>query len=87
MTPDCCSCASAERLRRPAGVSEQGLLGTGGRDHTHEALRTPGPAQHLHPGVRLCGLDQEGHGDGVAAPQRRFMFNFYMLLLNTVITR
>lgn len=67
MTPDCCCCASAEGLRRPAGVSEQRLLGTGGRDHSHAALRTPGAAQHLHPGVRLCGLDQEGPGDGVEA--------------------
>lgn len=54
-------------------MSEQRLLGTGGRDHSHAALRTPGAAQHLHPGVRLCGLDQEGHGDGVEArPQRLF---------------
>lgn len=51
-------------------MSEQRLLGTGGRDHSHAALRTPGAAQHLHPGVRLCGLDQEGHGDGVEARRR-----------------
>lgn len=67
MTPECCCCASAERLRRPSGVSEQGLLGTRGRDHPHEALRTPGAAQHLHPRLRLRGLDQEGHGDGLEA--------------------
>lgn len=65
MTPECCSCVSAERLRRPSGVSEQGLLGTWGCDHSHEALWTPGPAKHLHPGVCLCRLDQEGHGDGL----------------------
>lgn len=56
---------SAERLRRPSGVSEQGLLGTRGCDHPHEALRTPGAAQHLHPSLCLRGLDQEGHGDVV----------------------
>ena len=65
MSPECCACASAERLRRPSGVSEQWLLGAGGCDHPHEALWTPGPAQHLHPGLRLRGLDQEGHGDGL----------------------
>lgn len=65
MTPECCSCASAERLRRPVGVSEQGLLGTGGCDLSHEALRTPRTAQHLHPRLRLRGLDQEGNGDGL----------------------
>lgn len=65
MTPECCSCVSAERLRRPSGMSEQGLLGTRGCDHPHEALRTPGAAQHLHQGLCLCGLDQEGHGDGL----------------------
>ncbi len=65
MTPECCSCVSAERLRRPSGVSEQGLLGTRGCDHPHEALRTPGAAQHLHPCLCVCGLDQEGHGDGL----------------------
>lgn len=83
MTPDCCSCASAERLRRPSGVSEQGLLGTRGCHHTHEALRTPGAAQHFHSGVRLCGLDQEGHGDGVEAPLH---VQLHMFILNTVIT-
>lgn len=65
MTPECCSCVSAERLRRPSGVSEQGLLGTRGCDYPHEALRTPGAAQHLHPCLCLRGLDQEGHGDGL----------------------
>lgn len=65
MTPECCACVSAERLRRPSGVSEHGLLGTWGCDHSHEALRTRGAAKHLHPGVCLCGLDQEGHGDGL----------------------
>lgn len=70
MTPQCCSCVSAERLRRPSGVSEQGLLGTRGCDHPHEALRTPGAAQHLHPCVYVRGLDQEGHGDGVETANR-----------------
>lgn len=65
MTPECCACVSAERLRRPSGVSEHGLLGTWGCDHSHEALWTRGAAKHLHPGVCLCGLDQEGHGDGL----------------------
>lgn len=65
MTAECCSCVSAERLRRTSGVSEQRLLGTGGSDHPHEALRTPRAAQHLHPSVCLRGLDQEGHGDGL----------------------
>lgn len=65
MTPECCSCVSAERLRRPSGVSEQGLLGTRGCDYSHEALWTPGTAQHLYPRVSVRGLDQEGHGDGV----------------------
>lgn len=65
MTPECCSCVSAERLRRPVGVSEQGLLGTRGCDHPHEALRTRWAAQHLHPRLCLRGLDQEGYGDGL----------------------
>lgn len=67
MTPECCFCVSTERLWRPSGVSEQGLLGARGCDHPHEALRTPGAAQHLHPGLCLRGLDQEGHGDGLEA--------------------
>lgn len=48
-------------------MSEQGLLGTRGRDHPHEALWTPGAAQHLHPRVHVRGLDKEGHGDGLEA--------------------
>lgn len=52
----------AEGLRWPAGMPEPWLLGPGGRDHPHAALRTPGPTQHLYPCVGLRGLDQEGHG-------------------------
>lgn len=57
---------SAEGLWRPSGVQEQRLLGTRGRDHPHEALRTPGTAQHFYPCVCVRRLDQEGHGDGLA---------------------
>lgn len=65
MTLECCSCVSAARLWRTSGVSEHGLLGTRGGDHPHEALWTPGAAQHLYPRVYVRGLDKESHGDGL----------------------
>lgn len=60
-------------------MSEFGLLGFGGRDYPHAALRTPRTAQHLHPCVRLCRLDQEGHGDGLTPLgmcRRQWWFDF-----------
>lgn len=55
-----------ERLWRPPGLSEQWLLGPRGRHHPNASLRTPRSAQYLHPRVTVRGLDEEGHGDGIA---------------------
>lgn len=81
---------SAARLRRTSGVSEQGLLGTRGGDHPHEALWTPGAAQHLYPRVYVRGLDKESHGDGLereSTVKRRTGYSEYYQNLRDLLLR